>query len=545
MDLRSSEVEPGTLAAWSRHLGATVTDPQALRARLGQGSLPAAFAVSSARRPSRPALTIGGASATHGELDRLAALVGGGLRARGVGPGTAVLLVAATSLDVVVAYLGILRSGAAVVLANPAYHPAELSLLIEDSGATVAVAGGGELQRIAGANAGVEMAIGLGAEDRGAADVVLHDLIARADPIVPPELDPDAPALFAYTSGTTGRPKCTPLSHRNLLASIRGAMWAWRWSEEDVLVHALPLSHQHGLGGVHATLLAASRAALVPRFDVGGLVEGLQRERATVLFAVPAIYRRLVSELDTGDWGAFHGLRLMISGSAPLPATLAEEVRARSGRLPLERYGLTETGLDVSTPYDGPNRPGMVGLPLPGVEMALVDAGLNPVDMGMTGEVLFRGPQVFPGYRSDPDTTTAAFVGQWFRTGDLGVVDQGTGYLTLVGRTKDVIITGGLNVYPREVELALLSLPGVVDAAVIGVPSERWGEEVVAFVVPASGAEFEAVSIPPQLPLAPFKRPKRVLVTDDIPRDDVGKVARKALLARMADPGDPHLKSGI
>jgi malonyl-CoA/methylmalonyl-CoA synthetase len=533
--LRSPDVDERIRADWSRHLGRAVDDPQELRFQLGRGSLPAAFSATAARRSSRPAISVGGSQVTHGELNRLASLAGGALRARGIGPGTAVLLSAASSVDVIVAYLGILRTGATVVPVSPGYHPAELSRIIEVTGASTAVASGVGLERIRDAHPTIDAPIGLSADDRAIADAVLGDLIRGAEPIDPPAIDPDAPALFAHTSGTTGRPRCAPLSHRNLLASIRGVMWSWKWSEDDVLLHALPLSHQHGLGGVHATLLAGSRAVIMTRFDPRSLVESLVLERPSVLFGVPAIYRRLVTDLGAEGWKAFRSLRLMTSGSAPLPPRLAREVGARAGRLPLERYGLTETGLDVSTPYTGPNLPGMVGLPLPGIELAIVDTDLESVERGVTGEVMFRGPQVFGGYRGDPEATVAGFAGSWFRTGDLGLVDAETGYLRLVGRTKDVIITGGFNVYPREVEIALLERPDVRDAVVLGIPSDEWGEEVVAFVVPTPGAGVDAATLSSRLELASFKRPKRVLLTDSIPRNDVGKVARETLLTKALE----------
>jgi malonyl-CoA/methylmalonyl-CoA synthetase len=538
IDLRSPDVDERIRAGWSRHLGRAVGDPQELRYELGRGSLPTAFSATADRRSSRPALSVGGSQVAHGELDRLASLAGGALRARGIGSGTAVLLSASASLDVIVAYLGILRTGATVVPVSPGYHPAELSQIIEVTGASSAVATGESLERIGNAVPSVDARIGLSADDRMIAEAVLGEMIDRAEPIGPPQIDPDAPALYAHTSGTTGRPRCVPLSHRNLLASIRGVMWAWRWSEDDVLLHALPLSHQHGLGGVHATLLAGSRAVMMTRFHSERLVESLERERPSVFFGVPAIYRRLVSEVGADGWRAFGSLRLMTSGSAPLPPSLAREVRTRSGRLPLERYGLTETGLDVSTPYTGPNLPGLVGLPLPGIELAIVDAGLESLETGVPGEVVLRGPQVFGGYRGDPEATAAGFVDSWFRTGDLGLIDAETGYLRLVDRMKDVIISGGLNVHPREVELALFEQPGVADAAVVGIASDEWGEEVVAFVVQAPGARLDAATLSSRLELASFKRPKRVLLTDSIPRNEVGKVVHEALLAKALDSSE-------
>jgi malonyl-CoA/methylmalonyl-CoA synthetase len=332
-----------------------------------------------------------------------------------------------------------------------------------------------------------------------------------------------------------------PLTHANLLSSIRGVMLAWRWQPDDVLVHALPLTHQHGLGGVHATLLAGSRAVIHTRFDPAALCAAIRAEWATVLFAVPAIYERLVAWEAVAD-ADLSSLRLAVSGSAPLSPALAERVAALLGQLPLERYGSTEAGLDVSNPYEGPRRVGTVGLPLPGVELAIVDGTGALVPNGSDGEIVLRGPQVFSGYAGQPEATAAAFYpGGWFRSGDIGRVDPADGYLTITGRAKELIITGGLNVYPREVELALEEQPGIAQAAVVGVPSERWGEEVVAFLISRPGASvtLEAVIGAVRRRLAPYKCPKRVFVVDRFPRNDMGKVRRDELaqLAKEKDDG--------
>jgi malonyl-CoA/methylmalonyl-CoA synthetase len=303
-------------------------------------------------------------------------------------------------------------------------------------------------------------------------------------------------------------------------------MGAWRWSRDDVLVHALPLFHQHGLSGVHATLLAGSRAVVHSKFDADRLCAALRAERASVLFAVPAIYERLVK---AGDAGALAGLRLAVSGSAPLPPALAERIRAVAGDVPLERYGTTESGLNISNLYAGPRRAGSVGLPLPGVEAVLVDADGSRVADGENGEIVLRGPQVFAGYRGDAGGTQESFFdGGWFRTGDLGCRDPGDGFISITGRLKEVIISGGMNVYPREVELALEESPAVARAAVVGVPSERWGEEVVAAVVAEAGAEVngdELLQLASRR-LAPYKRPKRVVVVDQLPLNQMGKLVR-------------------
>jgi malonyl-CoA/methylmalonyl-CoA synthetase len=243
------------------------------------------------------------------------------------------------------------------------------------------------------------------------------------------------------------------------------------------------------------------------------------------MFAVPSIYARL-SEWD-GDASALRSLRLLVSGSAPLSPPLAERVADLAGQLPLERYGTTESGLDVSNPYEGERRPGTVGLPLPGVELVIADDEGRPLDPGHHGEIVVRGPQVFGGYRGAPRATSEAFhPGRWFRTGDVGRIEAGTGYLQITGRTKELIISGGLNVYPREVEFALETHPGVGRAAVVGVPSERWGEEVVAAIVPGGrggrlrGEELIEFA---RSRLAPYKCPKRILVVSELPVNAMGK----------------------
>jgi malonyl-CoA/methylmalonyl-CoA synthetase len=517
--LDTPEVSEATRAAWRVHLGRDV-DPHELRHRLCEGSLPAAVHAVAREHPDRPALEIDGARATHGEIEAGAARVAGRLAADGIGSGDAVVVSGANSLALVVAYLGTLRAGATVVLANPAYTEVELSHLVSDSGAVMAFADGDARERLASIAAA-------GGQLREVVDIArLDEEVGGAPEAAPAPVASDDVALLAYTSGTTGRPKAVPLTHANLLSSIRAIMLAWRWSADDVLVHALPLSHQHGLGGVHVTLLAGSRAHIQRKLDPGALCAAMRAEAATVLFAVPAVYERLVAD-DTPGRDALASLRLLVSGSAPLSPQLAERIAAVAGQTPLERYGTTESGLDVSNPYDGPRRPGTVGLPLPGVEVALVGDGGAPAQAGEPGEIVLRGPQVFSGYRGDADANASAFhAGGWFRTGDIGTLHP-DGYLEITGRAKDLIITGGMNVYPREVELALELSPDVARAAVVGIDSERWGEEVVAAVVPLPARSVDTRELLgfARSRLAPYKCPKRFVVVDELPLNAMGKVS--------------------
>ncbi|HEX2154625.1 MAG TPA: AMP-binding protein [Acidimicrobiia bacterium] len=511
------------LEAWSRHLGYRVEDAVHLREYLAAGpTLPAAFGSVARRYPNHPALTVDELTLTHAEVELAAHQMAADLQRLGVRSGTGVVVVADTDMAVMLAYLGALRSGVVTTFAHRSSTASELADVVGAVNAKYVLATGESLGRLSEASVGVRT-IGLKDSDRESIQSLPGDALANPERVSVPT-DPDSTAIVAFTSGSTGKPKPVPLSHRNLLTSIRGAMSAWRWSASDRLVHSLPIGHQHGLGGIHAALLSGSHTIVLPRFDTARLITTVDSENATVLFAVPAIYDRMLSEAPD-QLHRFAALRLMISGSAPLPPDVAVDVEEMTGQMPLERYGSTEAGLDVSNPYDGPRLPGTVGLPLPGVEMALIDPAGRLVDDGDTGEVVLRGPQVFGGYGGGEDQP---FVAGWFRTGDLAVVDPPTGYLRLLGRTKEVIITGGMNVYPSEVERALRDVAGVIDAAVIGTPSRRWGEAVTAFVVMRGGTSAD-VAAALESRLAPFKRPKAIIELEAIPRTRMGKLRRESL----------------
>jgi len=461
---------------------------------------------------------VDGEPVTHAELDEASGRVAAWL-ARRVRPGDRVLLAAGASIGFVRCYLGALRAGAVVVLANPGYTAAELGHLVADSGAVLAFADREPARRLAG-SAGLEIA-----------DV--RELPANVRPSTGVMAGPDQVALLAYTSGTTGRPKGVPLTHRQVTVSIRTVMAAWRWQPDDVLVHALPLYHQHGLGGVHAALIAGGTVHIRSKFSAESLVQAAAGTRASVLFAVPTIYQAL-ADSPAARAGGLRGLRLAVCGSAPLSPSLAARLPAILGRRPVIRYGTTESGLDVSNPVADP-RGDTLGVPLPGVDVRIraadgaADAGADP---GADGEIQIRGPHVFSGYWHDQAATGAAFTPDgWFRTGDIGAVDPASGHLVIRGRTKEMIISGGLNVYPREVEIALESHPSVAEAAVAGVPDERWGERVTAWVVLRDGHDFDedALVAHARTLLAGYKCPKRVFRLAELPRNQLGKILRSAL----------------
>jgi malonyl-CoA/methylmalonyl-CoA synthetase len=472
-----------------------------LRRSLRSGTLPDALL-----KPGREVvLRSGGLSLTRDELGVEAAEAAGGLDSLGVTQGDRVALYAANSLDWVIAYLGIQRAGACAVMMNPDYHSAEAEHILRDSEPKLVVADGPR----------AEIASRLGFEV-----VPIEDLPQGAVPPLP-ALTSESPAAILYTSGTTGRPKGAVIDHGNFLAQGRGALEVWRWTSRDVLVHALPLFHLHGLGmGLHGTLLSGGSAVLVP-FTPENVVHELTHG-GTMLFGVPSMYQRLCDWLDDHPTDLSQ-VRVFVCGSAPLPPALFERCARLLGQPPVERYGITEGGIVVTNPYDGPRRPGRVGYPFPGVEVRL----------GLSAEVQLKGGQVFQGYWRNPQATAEAFTADgFFKTGDVGEIG-GDGSLAIVGRLKELIITGGFNVYPREVELVLEEHPAVQEVAVVGVPSEKWGEEVTAFVVADDAFDETEIIAFTHERLAAYKCPKRVHRISTLPRNAMGKVQRSALTARV------------
>ncbi len=348
---------------------------------------------------------------------------------------------------------------------------------------------------------------------------------------------PNEPALIGYTSGTTGQPKGAVLSHTNLLASVRALELAWRWTSDDVLILALPLFHMHGLGvGLHGTLTVGARAVLHQTFQPEAVFDaiadtaGTLGHRATMFFGVPTMYSRLVASSRAAELSR---LRLCVSGSAPMPTELHNAVREISGQHVIERYGMTETVMLVSNPHDHSRRAGTVGFPLPGVEVRLdgisasaEQTNSDPADSD-AAEILVRGPNVFSGYWARPVENEAAFTDGWFRTGDLGQVDDG--YLRIVGRVKELIICGGFNVYPREVEEVIAAHPDVIECAVAGEPDPEWGEVVVVYVVSERNFDDDELKNYVGERLAYYKRPRRTYRVSALPRNALGKVQRQKL----------------
>jgi malonyl-CoA/methylmalonyl-CoA synthetase len=499
----------GSAQRWGIHFPAG-RDP-ASADLLGRTSLPAAWTETWRRAPGAPALlTAERGVTTAEELESETRSRAQSMASLGVGPGDRVLLHLSARLDLVVNHLAALRLGATVVPTNPDYSVSELDRVVTDSQPRLVLLD--RPAKLPGPGTGHDG----GPMVRGPADRWPRGRDVPLDSALPSD-----PALLVYTSGTTGRPKGTRLSHGNLLAGVESVRLAWRWTSEDRLVLALPLFHVHGLGiGLHGTLAAGASAVLLPRFAPDAVADAAVADRATMFFGVPTMYRRIVG---SGRGADLRRLRLCVSGSAPLPAALFHAVEQACGQTVLERYGMTETLMLLSNPYDGERRPGSVGVELPGVEVRLAEQG--------EGEILVRGPNVFAGYwRNEAATATAFDEDGFFRTGDVGRRDP-DGYLRIVGRLKDLIISGGLNVYPAEVEDVLHGCPGVREAAIVGSPSEEWGEVVTAFVVRDDERLTEAaISEHVADRLAPYKRPRIVRFVESLPRNQLGKVLRGELV---------------
>lgn len=451
--------------------------------------------------PERTALVLDdGRALTYGELDALGRRCAGGLAERGAGPGDRVVVQVTKSAEAVGLYLGCLHAGLVYVPLNTAYTDEEVAFFRRDAGASVFVD-----------------------------DDELRELVVGPPADIDTDRRIDEWAAMLYTSGTTGRSKGAMLSGANLLANARALHDAWRFEPDDVLLHVLPIFHVHGLFvALHCAFLAGATVRFHERFDTAAVRRDLRT--STVMMGVPTHYHRLLFDPEFGADDC-RSMRLFTSGSAPLPAAEHDEFSTRTGHRIVERYGMTETMILTSNPYDGDRVAGTVGFPLPGVRLRVVRDDGSLADVGEVGMVHVRGDGVFLGYWKLPDRTAESFAEDgWFITGDLGSLDD-TGRLTLVGRGSDLIISGGLNVYPKEIEAVLDAVIGVEESAVIGLPDPDLGEEIVAVLVgTATEADLRAACEP----LARFKHPRRFAFVDALPRNAMGKVQKATLRATLS-----------
>jgi len=472
-----------------------------------------------------------GGTLTHAaflqDVDRIA----GALVSLGVAPGDRVAAQVAKTPQALALYAACVKAGAVFLPLNTAYTPAELTYFLTDSGGALFVcdpAQAAALGPIAD-RAGAAL-MTLGADGTGSLMNLARQQVPRFDPV--PRDAHDLAALL-YTSGTTGRSKGAMLTHDNLLSNARALTEAWRFTDQDVLLHALPIFHTHGLFvATNVMLLSGGAMIFLPRFETETVLARLPE--ATAMMGVPTFYTRLLEAPGfTRDLAAH--MRLFISGSAPLLAETHKQFEARTGHRILERYGMTETSMTASNPYDGARRAGTVGLPLPGIEIRICDPDTGQeLPQGEIGMLWVRGPNVFRGYWQMPEKTREELRQDgFFITGDLSRIDE-EGYLQIVGRGKDLIISGGLNIYPKEIELFLDAQPGVKESAVIGAPHPDFGESAVAVLVAEDGATLDARAIAAietaaRRELAGFKRPRHIEIVPELPRNTMGKVQRNQL----------------
>ena len=471
---------------------------------------------------------------TWADVEAEAARYANLLCGRGVAPGDRVAVQVEKSPQALILYLACLRAGAVYLPLNPAYPHRELDYFLGDAEPRVVV---GRPESADGLAAlcerhGAGEPLTLGADGEGTFTEAARAMPGRFEAVA--RAAGDLAALL-YTSGTTGQPKGAMLTHANLSSNAQVLHTAWGFREGDVLLHVLPVFHTHGLFvACHTALLNGSPMIFCPRFDPAEARRLLPR--ATVFMGVPTFYTRLLALPGFGR-DACAGMRLFVSGSAPLLEQTFEEFRERTGHVILERYGMTECGMSTSNPLDGERRAGTVGLPLPGVDLRVAGDGGAPAGPGEVGEIEFKGPNVFSGYWRMPEKTAGEFTADgYFRSGDLGWIGK-DGYVAIAGRGKDLVISGGLNVYPKEVELLIDRLDGVMESAVIGLPHPDLGEQVTAVVVReqgATGPDERSVIDALKTDLAGYKVPKRVFFVEALPRNAMGKVQKGVLRERFA-----------
>ncbi|MEM1079071.1 MAG: malonyl-CoA synthase [Pseudomonadota bacterium] len=475
-----------------------------------------------------------GSSLSHGAFVALAARFAATLTGQGLVPGDRLAVQVEKSPEALAVYAACVQAGIVFLPLNTAYTPVEVSYFVGNSGAKLvlcdprAEAG---LTPVA-AEAGATL-LTLGADGQGSFAEAAVQAPAEFETV--PRTREDL-AAFLYTSGTTGRSKGAMLSQENLLSNAEVLIDFWRFTAEDTLLHALPIFHTHGLFvATNITLLAGGSMIFLPKFDTDAMIAALPR--ATSMMGVPTFYTRLLGDARF-DKDLVSHMRLFVSGSAPLLAETHREFEERTGHRILERYGMTETNMNTSNPYDGARRAGTVGHPLPGIELKITDPETGAeLAQGEIGQIEVRGPNVFQGYWQMPEKTAAELRADgFFITGDLGLIDD-QGYVQIVGRGKDLIISGGYNIYPKEVELALDQAPGVLESAVIGVPHPDFGESVVGVLVAKGGTEIDLDAVADQITgeLARFKQPRKLVVMEALPRNTMGKVQKNVLRDQFAE----------
>ena len=478
--------------------------------------------------------TPGGLKWSYGHIDREAARIANFLSGQGVQVGDRVSVQAAKSPQALTLYLACLRAGFVYHPLNTGYKESELGYFLGNAEPSAVICDSRDralMEKLCAENS-VGALLTLDAD--GSGSLIDEAADCEADyPVV--ERKPDDLAALLYSSGTTGRPKGIMLTNENLLSNAQSLVEGWGFTDKDVLLHALPIFHVHGLFvALGCVFLSGAGMRWLAGFDLDQVLGELPK--STVMMGVPTYYTRLLSSgCLTADLVA--NMRLFISGSAPLLAETFEEFEKVTGHRILERYGMTETSMNTSNPLHGERRPGTVGLPLPGVNVRVVDDNNHPLPAGEIGNIQVRGRNVFRGYWKMPEKTAEDFTHDgFFNTGDKGLIDA-EGYVSIVGRSKDMVITGGLNVYPKELELLIDDQDGVLESAVIGVPHKDFGEAVVAVVVPREGLIPDEAALIGRIrdQVSGFKVPKRIVFLDTLPRNTMGKVQKNILRDQFSE----------
>jgi malonyl-CoA/methylmalonyl-CoA synthetase len=474
-----------------------------------------------------------GRTYTYSDVAAVSARFANALVELGVAPGDRVAVQVEKSIEALMLYLGCARAGAVFLPLNTAYTPAEIEYFLGDAEPRLFVCDPKNADALGpvarGAGARIET-LGVWSSPGSSAGSLADRALAASPEFATVDRSGADLAAILYTSGTTGRSKGAMLTHDNLVSNAEALVETWRFTRADVLLHALPIFHTHGLFVATNTVLGSGASMIfLPKFDADAVFAALPR--ATAMMGVPTFYVRLVADSRLTPAATAH-MRLFVSGSAPLLAETHRQFQDKTGHAILERYGMTETNMNTSNPYDGERVAGTVGFPLPGVSLRIADPDTGAeLPRGEIGMIEVKGSNVFVGYWRMPEKTAAEFRADgFFITGDLGKIDD-RGYVHIVGRGKDLVITGGYNVYPKEVEGEIDALPGVVESAVIGLPHADFGEGVTAVVVRSSGASLTEAEVLAMLErrLAKFKLPKRVLFVDDLPRNTMGKVQKNVL----------------
>jgi malonyl-CoA/methylmalonyl-CoA synthetase len=466
---------------------------------------------------------------TYGGLEEDANRVAHAFLDRGVAKGDRVIFLLDKCLLSVVAHLAVQKIGAVGVPLNPGFKRGEVAYLLGDARASLVLCGPAQAELVRNVDSRADIVV---ADPQAPYEAV--DFF-RAAPAGPPavEVGPQDPALIIYTSGTTGQPKGAVLTQQNLAYDAENIIAIWEITESDVLCHALPLFHVHGLCfALHTALIAGSHVLFLDAFNAETvndlLAQGISGYTPSVFMAVPSMYAKMMDPLDEGRL-SFEHMRLWTSGSAPLLPKDFEKIKHFFGKAPVEREGMTETGMNFSNPLRGARKPGSIGVPLPGLQVRVVDPKtFRDVAHGQPGEFWLKGPAITPGYWQKPEETAKAFVDGWFRTGDLGRVDE-EGYYYLTDRIKHIIISGGENISPKEVEAVINRYQGVAESCVVGVEDEKWGERVVAAVVPKQGREIDIQGLQQHCRqhLHNWKCPKEILPVKELPRNTMGKVLKE------------------